>query len=122
MARYSRRKPVTAQIVSGVLFGSLCVTGMMLPIEFGSGVIFDPCSVVLSMDGLFDGPIVAAVSAAIASGYRLWLGFVGTPVGVAVIFVCVELGLAYRYACQHGWLGVGARQLLLFGFIVHLNS
>jgi PAS domain S-box-containing protein len=110
----------TTKQLSGALFGGICVIGMMLPIEVTPGVIFDPRSVVLSMAGLFGGPIVALISAAITGGYRMWLGGGGVYVGVGVVIASSVLGLAYRYASQKAWLKVGVPQLLVFGLIVHL--
>jgi diguanylate cyclase (GGDEF)-like protein/PAS domain S-box-containing protein len=120
IARFPHRDEALARIVSGGLFGGICVIGMMLPIEVGSGVIFDPRSVVLSMAGLFGGPAVGLVSATIAGGYRAWLGGGGLFVGLAVIVACTALGLAYRYAYQRGWLKINLLNLLLFGLVVHL--
>lgn len=106
--------------LSGILFGGICVIGMMTPIEVTPGVIFDARSVVLSMAGLFGGPVIGGIAAAIAGGYRLWLGGGGVLVGVSVVISCVLLGLAYRYGRQRGWLRVGVWQLLAFGLLVHL--
>jgi len=120
IVRYWHRRATLQQVLSGCLFGGICVVGMMAPIEVSPGVIFDPRSVILSMAGLFGGAIVAAISAAIAGGYRLWLGGGGVYVGVAVVLVCALLGLAYRYAHHRGWVGISAGRLLAFGLLVHI--
>ena len=120
IARRWKRGELVGQILSGTLFGGICVIGMMTPIEVTPGVIFDARSVILSMAGLFGGPVVGGIAAVIAGGYRLWLGGGGVLVGVSVVACCVLLGLAYRYACQRGWLRTGFWQLLAFGFLVHL--
>ncbi len=111
---------LVGRILSGVLFGGICVIGMETPIEAAPGVIFDARSVVLSMAGLFGGPIVGGIAAVIAGGYRVWLGGGGAPVGVSVVISCVLLGLVYRHAYQRGWLRIGVWQLLAFGLLVHL--
>jgi PAS domain S-box-containing protein len=118
--RIWQRDPVLLAVSSGCLFGGICVIGMLLPIEITPGVIFDARSVVLSMAGLFGSPLVALVAGVIAGGYRIWLGGGGMPVGVAVVVACVLLGLAYRYARQRGWVGIGFLPLLAFGLLVHL--
>ena len=108
------------KIISGLLFGGICVVGMMAPIEIATGVIFDARSVVLSMAGLFGGPITGIIAASIAGGYRLWLGGGGAQVGVAVVASSVLLGLIYRYCRNRGWVKVGVTQLLAFGILVHV--
>ena len=120
IARRWQDGELLGQGLSGLLFGGICVIGMMTPIELTPGVIFDARSVVLSMAGLFGGPIVGGIAAAIAGGYRLWIGGGGVLVGVSVVVSCVLLGLVYRYARQRGWLRAGIWQLLAFGLLVHL--
>ncbi|NQU59489.1 MAG: PAS domain S-box protein [Rhodospirillales bacterium] len=117
--RHWRQNEVMGQIVSGLLFGSICVIGMKMPIEVVPGVIFDARSVILSMSGLFGGPIVGVIAAGIAGGYRAWIGGGGGNVGVAVIVSTMSLGLAYRYCRDRGWVKIDVFQLLAFGFIVH---
>ncbi len=120
VVRFYRHNRTIEQVMSGLLFGGICVVGMMLPVEITPGVIFDPRSVILAMASLFGGAVVAAISAVIAGAYRIWLGGGGVYVGVAVVISCSALGLLYRYAEQKGWAKVGPWQLLMFGLIVHL--
>ncbi len=120
VVRFCRDNEIAEKILTGLLFGGICVVGMMLPVEVTPGVIFDPRSVILSAASLFGGATVAAVSAVIAAGYRIWIGGGGVYVGVAVIVSCSALGLLYRYARQKGWVEIGPLQLLAFGLIVHL--
>ncbi len=117
--RLLQGKPVIKRIVSGILFGSISVVGMMAPVTIQPGAIFDPRSVVLSMTGLFGGPWAAAIAALIACSYRLWLGGVGAGIGIAVIIISALLSVAYRYGRDKGWLKTGFFQFLLFGFVVH---
>ena len=81
--RLWRQKPLVGQIVSGVLFGGICVVGMLMPLVLMPGVIFDARTVVLCMAGLFGGPVVAIIAgtltmhgacgwAALASGSVCW--------------------------------------------------
>lgn len=118
--RVWRNRPWVGQIVSGILFGGICVVGMLLPVVLMPGVIFDARSVVLSMAGLFGGPVVGAIAATMTMGWRWWIGGQGMVVGMLVALVCVSFGLAYRYAYLRGRLKVEPRTLLLFGLLVHL--
>jgi len=54
-------------------------------IRFASGVIFDSRSVVLSVAGLFGGPVVTDIATVFAGAYRLYLGGVGARVGGGII-------------------------------------
>ncbi len=118
--RLWRRQPRVGQAMSGLLFGGICVVGMLGPVALLPGVIIDARSVVLGMAGLFGGPVVAGMAATIAAAGRLWIGGAGAPVGVLVIVLCALLGLAYRQARRRGLVGVGPGALLLFGLLLHL--
>lgn len=118
--RFWRGQKRAGQVSSGILFGAICIVGMVMPIVLLPGVIFDARSVVLSMAGLFGGPLVGTVAGLIAGGYRLWLGGMGVNVGLLVVVACVVLGLGFRHAVARGWTRVGVLQLLVFGFLVHL--
>ena len=118
--RLWRKQPWLSQVFSGLLFGGICVIGMLSPVVMAPGVIFDARSVVLSMAGLFGGPVVAGISAAIAMAWRMHIGGAGTVVGVMVILLCTLLGLAYRQARTRGLLGVRPWNLLVFGLLLHV--
>ncbi|MDR7305309.1 EAL domain-containing protein [Rhodoferax saidenbachensis] len=109
-----------SQISSGVLFGGICVIGMMTPLVMTPGVIFDARSVVISMASLFGGPLTGTIAALIAGGYRWYLGGVGANVGTAVVFISYAMGLAYYYAHRASWVNLGWPTLLGFGLLVHL--
>jgi len=115
-----RGHPLAEKVSSGLLFGGVCVLGMALSMELEPGVIFDARSVVLSMAGLFGGPLVAGLAVLFSGAYRFWMGGAGVWVGLGVITSCAALGLAYRWGCQRGWLKINVPQLLGFGFLVHL--
>ena len=117
--RMLRDRPGLANLVGGLLFGFICVVGMMAPLEVAPGVIVDARSVVLVCSGLFGGPVVAAIAVAMASAYRLYLGGQGALAGIGVIMACSALGLAYRSLYLRGVVGLGAWQLLLFAFLTH---
>ncbi|MFC4296889.1 EAL domain-containing protein [Castellaniella hirudinis] len=115
-----RSRPRAGQWCSGLIFGSICVIGMLTPLTLEQGVIFDARSVVLSMAGLFGGPLVAGVAAAMAAMARLYLGGAGVLIGLLVILLCVGTGLAYRWLWMRGRLGVGPIALACFGLLVHV--
>ncbi|MFY3384560.1 EAL domain-containing protein [Paracidovorax sp. MALMAid1276] len=117
--RVWRQRPRVGQVFSGVLFGGICVVGMLTPVVLMPGVIFDARSVVLSMAGLFGGPVVAVITALMAITGRLWLGGSGAQVGVLVITFCTVMGLVYRAGRARGRLGVEPLPLAIFGLLLH---
>ena len=117
--RVWRQHPWMGQVFSGLIFGGICVVGMLTPVVLMPGVIFDARSVVLSMAGLFGGPLVAGIAALMAATGRLWLGGAGAEVGLMVIGLCTALGLVYREGRARGRLGVEPVTLALFGLLLH---
>ncbi|MDD2872181.1 MAG: EAL domain-containing protein [Azoarcus sp.] len=112
--------PHVARISAGIIFGVICVIGMMAPIVFSPGVIVDGRSAVLSMAGLFGGPLVGAVAVLIAAAYRALLGGTGAITGISIICSSMVLGLVYRAAVNRGWASRSPGQFLIFGVTVHL--
>jgi len=117
--RLWRSRPLVGQVLSGAIFGGICVIGMLTPLMLKPGVIFDARSVVLSMAGLFGGPLVAGIAAAMAAAVRLLLAGEGAAVGLLVILLCAASGLLYRHARMRGWLGVDTITLACFGLLLH---
>ncbi len=85
-----------------------------------SDLFFDGRSVVISLAGLFGGPLPAAVAALLASGYRLAMGGGGALTGVGVIITSAVLGTAYYYLRLNRPRTFNLPGLLGFGFLVHL--
>ncbi|MEQ9683748.1 MAG: LytS/YhcK type 5TM receptor domain-containing protein, partial [Rhodospirillales bacterium] len=111
---------LTGKILSGLLFGAICVIGMEAPVTIAPGVIFDPRSVIISLSGVFGGPICGVIAAVIAGGYRAYLGGGGAPVGVAVVVACVGLGIGFRAGYKAGRFPLNWLTLLAFGLVVHV--
>ncbi|MEQ9558197.1 MAG: ATP-binding protein [Rhodospirillales bacterium] len=111
---------LTGKALSGLLFGAICVIGMEAPVTIAPGVIFDPRSVIISLSGVFGGPICGVIAALIAGGYRAYLGGGGAPVGVAVVVACVGLGIAFRAGYKAGRFPLNWLTLLAFGLVVHI--
>ena len=119
--RLLRRQPTLQQLLSGLLFGAICVVGMLKPLQLAPGVIIDARSVVLSMAALFGGPWAAAISTAMAAAMRLALGGAGVGIGLLVIVWCSAAGLAYRHALRRGRVHARPLALLAFGLLLHLS-
>ncbi len=119
---FSRQWPdeeAVGKIISGILFGAICVIGMMSPIEFSKGVIFDGRFVILSSASFFGGPVVGLIAAAIATIFRFWIGGAGAFIALGAVSSSVAIGLFYRYGHARGWLQTGFFPFLIFGIVVH---
>ncbi|MBF0202301.1 MAG: hypothetical protein HQK66_13520 [Desulfamplus sp.] len=118
--RLGQKNKMIFDIAAGLLFGGICVVGMVTPLVISPGVIFDARSVVLSISGLFGGPVVGSIALGIAAGYRYYIGGGGVGVGITVIASCVLMGLVYRYLHSKHKVKVDFFRLLAFGVLVHL--
>ncbi|QOX77785.1 PAS domain-containing protein [Trichlorobacter lovleyi] len=120
LIRHIRQRGHAYALLSGLLFGSVALVGMMTPMVLQPGLIFDGRSIVIAVAGLFGGPVTAAVAAAMAAGYRYWLGGVGAPMGVAVIIGSGAIGVAGHYLRRSWPRTVSPVGFYLFGLLVHL--
>jgi len=109
------------RVHAGVLFGLVAVVGMMNPLKLQPGVIFDGRSIILSIGGLFGGPVTATISALISSFYRIYLGGTGTIMGLSVIVSSSIIGVIYYYIRKKYPKSTRIGLLLLFGMIVHVT-
>lgn len=103
----------------GILFGLIAVVGMSIPVNFITGVIFDPRSVVVSMAGFFGGPLAAIPSAIIAGGYRYSLGGAGAMAGTLVVVLSAVAGTFGYYLRQKSIVNTGPLHLFLLGLLGH---
>jgi len=122
IARYWNRTDFIGQAASGLLFGSVCVAGMLEPIVFAPGLIFDARTVVLSLGALFGGPWVALIAGAMTAAFRIYLGGGGTEVGLFVTATAVGIGLAFRRLYATALTSIGIGPLLALGLSVHLAA
>lgn len=80
------------RLLTGVLFGLTAIAGMMTPLRFAPGVIYDGRSIIISLAGFFGGPLTALVSLLMAGAFRLSIGGAGAWVGVGVIAEAALVG------------------------------
>lgn len=112
---------VLHRVIAGILFGIVAIVGMMNPLKLQPGVIFDGRSIILSIGGLFGGPITALISTLMSSVYRIYLGGAGTYMGVGVIVSSSLFGVIYYYIRKRYKKSINILYLFIFGVIVHLN-
>lgn len=75
------------ELVLGVLYGLFTVIAMSMPMTLTPGVFFDGRSIILSLAGLFESPLVVIAAIVMGSTYRIYLGGVGTFTGVGSIVI-----------------------------------
>ncbi len=114
--KYGRRE----QLVTGILFGIICIAGMSIPVVLAPGLIFDGRSIIISIAALFTGPLSGITAALIAISYRISLGGPGTLMGVLVITESLAAGTLFHYLKKNNSWVIKIPGLLLFGFIVHV--
>ncbi len=104
---------------AGLLFGVICVIGMVQAIHFSPGVIFDSRSVILGMAGLFGGITVTLIASIISLVYRISIGGVGVYIGCSIIIVSALAGLLLRYLVYKKYLPLSPVTLFSFGLVLH---
>jgi len=113
--------PQLRAVLSGVLFGCIALLGMYTPLHLSQGPIYDGRSIILSLAGLFGGPIAGLIAAPIAMAGRLAIGGVGQWVGLGVIVESTALGiLLYHLSKNRPWM-LRWPALWTFSFLVHVG-
>lgn len=120
LVRRLHQSALVVQILSGLLFGAVTLVGMLSPVVFQPGLIFDGRSIILATAGLFGGLLTALITAAIAMAYRIWLGGPGALPGCVVIIGAAGIGITWRYLRQRWPQCTNPVWLYLFGLLVHL--
>lgn len=110
----------TGALLQGLLFGTAAVLGMLKPLNFGPGLIFDGRSVMISLCALYFGPLSGAVSAGMALLLRIQMGGPGMRMGVLVILSSLVIGIVAGSRWKKGSFPPKAGQLYLFGLTVHV--
>ncbi len=108
------------QVLLGLLFGGVTLLGMLNPVNFAPGVIFDGRSIVLSVAGVVGGGLTAAIAAGMAAIYRYQLGGSGAPVGVSVVLMSALLGVFAGQWLRRGDSLPAPMKYLALGVVVQL--
>ncbi len=108
------------QTISGFLFGAVAVVGMMNPLIFSPGLIFDGRSIIISIAGFIGGWVPVLIAALMGIFYRAWIGGPGTIMGISVIVSSAAIGIAYHTIRRRRPHMVTPLYLIGFGVIVHI--
>jgi PAS domain S-box-containing protein len=92
---------------------------MLSPLVLGPGLIFDGRSVMISLCGLFFGPVAVCIAGVMTIICRIIQGGAGTRMGVLVVLSSALVGLIFYRRQKCAQTEINSRQLWLFGLIVH---
>ncbi|MBU1276229.1 MAG: PAS domain S-box protein [Proteobacteria bacterium] len=120
IARHWDKHNLAGQVYKGLLFGGVVLGVMANPVTFMPGIVFDTRSVVVSIAGMFGGPVTGAIAVVFASAFRAWTGGSGAFTGVLVVFVSGLLGVAYYYWKKGPRQAMRPAPLYGFGLLVHI--
>ena len=109
-----------AAVAQGVLFGSVAVLGMYRPLDLGPGLIFDGCSIIISLCALFFGPWAAGMACVLAVMGQVGLDGSGMLSGTLILIASATIGVVAhnRHQAEEGAPSI--RYLYLFGIAVHV--
>ncbi len=116
----TRNRKLLYPVLQGLLFGATAMIGIHFPVVLSPGVIFDGRSVVLSICGLFFGPVSGAIAAAMAIIMRIALGGGGTMMGILVILSSVSIGVFFYYRWGKNQTKLNFLKLYMMGILVHV--
>ncbi len=105
---------------TGIVLGGIGIVLILTPWQFIPGIFFDTRSVMLSISGLFFGPIPTIIAMLIAGSYRIYMGGAGVFMGIAVVFTSGVTGLIWRYFMPDWRKKNHFITLLVLGVTVHI--
>ena len=94
--RYHDKRGIISKLLIGVIVGIIGIILMLTPWILIPGITFDTRSVMLSISGLFFGPVPTIVAMVIDISYRWSMGGDGAWMGIAVILSSGSAGIAWR--------------------------
>lgn len=117
---YKNHKNLYFKLGSGVVLGGIGIILILTPWHFIPGIFFDTRSVILSISGLFFGPIPTIVAMFITGLFRFSMGGVGTQMGIAVALTSGTIGILWGYYRPDWYKKKQIVELVAMGVLVHL--
>jgi hypothetical protein len=111
---------IIRQFISGILFGTFAIYGMLTPYVFAPGLIFDGRSIILCASGIIVGFRGTFIAIVFASVYRIIIGGGGAEMGVFVIVTSGLIGSIYGLVRSRKKLFNNAYFIYLTGLLVSL--
>lgn len=114
-------KRISAKIIIGLVLSSIGIILMSTPWMMVPGITFDMRSVLLSVSGLFFGPIPTVIAMLATGIVRITIGGEGLWMGLAVILFSGSIGLLWRKFRPNWKSNNYYLELLAMGLIVHIT-
>ncbi len=111
----------TGAFIQGLLFGTTALFGMLQPLVFAPGIIFDGRSAILSLCAFFFGPMAALIATTLVAVGRGIMGGIGAFTGILVTIASALIGLGGYYWRKRGWSIPVFWQLVIVGVLTHLT-
>jgi len=108
------------KLLTGFFLGATGMIIMLVPWVLMPGLVFDTRSVLLSVSGLFFGPVPTLTAILITAAYRIILGGDGIWMGLAVIVSSGLIGILFRKFRPGKIENHPVRELIFLGLTVHL--
>ncbi len=118
--RWGEKTRIARDILEGVIFGITAILGMLNPFVLQEGLIFDGRSIVLSISGLFYGPIAAGIAALMTIITRFVIGGVGQWMGISVALSSSLIGVLFHLKYKKHLHHLNIKALLALGLLTHL--
>jgi len=114
------KKSLFSKIIAGVVLGGIGIVLILTPWHFVPGIFFDTRTIMLSISGLFLGPVTTITAMIIAGSYRFYMGGAGALMGIATVFTSGTIGMLwwhFRPECRKKNLMI---ELAAMGVLVHV--
>jgi PAS domain S-box-containing protein len=108
------------EIFSGILITFVVIVVMSKPLILSPGLIFDTRSILISLSGLFFGPVATGILLVMSISYRILIGGPGMAMGISVIITSASIGLIWNKIRIKPLTRLGVVELYLFGMLVHV--
>lgn len=119
-SRNESLKTIFSKIWTGIVLGGIGILLILTPWHFVPGIFFDTRSVMLSIVGLFFGPVPTITAMTITGIYRLYMGGAGALMGIAVVLTSGSVGLLWWYFRPEWRKKNHFVELAAMGILVHL--
>ncbi|PSW05985.1 EAL domain-containing protein [Photobacterium lipolyticum] len=106
-------------VLTGIALGVIGIIIMLTPWQYAPGIVFDTRSVLLGISGLFFGAVPTLIAMVMTAILRLFQGGDAAITGVTVITASGLLGIAWHYYRQRPLSELSAREIYLFGIVIH---